>query len=93
MEEQTYLKMEFYHPLLDQMKNTDEAKKLRTEYSGDILTCAVIFFFSKKNHVALITFSAIITHQKITAIYIRVYIYIYIFFFFFGGEDFHQCMF
>lgn len=53
MEEQTHLKMEFYHPLLDQMKNTEEAKKLRTEYSGDILTCAVIYFFLKKKKIML----------------------------------------
>ena len=75
--------MEFYHPLLDQMKNTEEAKKLRIEYNGDILTCAVIYFFSKKTiscYTNNITFSAIITHHKITAI-----------FFFF--EEFHQCMF
>lgn len=50
MEEQNHseLKMEFYRPQLDQMSNTEEAKKLRIEYSGDILNCAVIYIFSKK---------------------------------------------
>lgn len=62
------------------MRNTEEATKLRTEYSGDILTCAVIYFFLKKKkscYTNNITFSAIITHKKITAIYIHVYIYVF----------------
>lgn len=45
------LKMEFYHPLLDQMGNTEEAKKVRIEYSGDILTSLVIYFFSQKKFI------------------------------------------
>ena len=94
MEEQTHLKMEFYHPLLDQMKNTEEAKKLRTEYSGDILTCAVIYFFLKKkkscytNNILCYYY----TSENYCYIYIyihththtHIYIYIYFFFFFFG---------
>lgn len=47
--------MEFYHPLLDQMSNTEEARKmLRIEYSGDILTCLVIYVFSKNNFHAIL---------------------------------------
>lgn len=41
--------MEFYHPLLDQVSNGEEAKMLRIEYSGDILTCLVIYVSFKNS--------------------------------------------
>lgn len=39
------LKMEFYHPLLDQMNNAEEVRKKmpRIGFTEDILTCLAIY--------------------------------------------------
>lgn len=60
------LKMEFYHPLLDQMSNAEKAlkKKMpRIEYSGDILTCLIFPPKTISCYTNNITFSAITTHR------------------------------